>query len=869
MTTEPWRTAALALIDAGTPVLPIRPALDANGEWDPTGGTYHTGYWLPSGWPDTPADPAVLGRWKPGWGLIALGGHAVDFVDIDAHHDGLDSWDEFELLYGRVATYGLASTPSGGRHLLTAPLETGPRANTAKGLDVRGRGGMVFIAPTRKVSKATGKVGSYEWVELPHDLDAVTPEPLRDDLVEFAGWAPRKAEPTAPTVDLPPYEELDPLSQANADARLAGLRDHWRTKFRAMESWDEGYSDEFGGWEKNMADGAFALAAAAAAPWLPYDEDQAQEDFLEWAAPLMTNTLDPREKWEAQRARAFSDPLHWPVIDTPMDLDDLFADLDLADEDPSAPFVLPELIDVWLPQSIDDHGLAAEALAALRPRYRFSSQGRSWVAYRPEKLAWEEWQAQGNQTRALLDALTDKMPDGKPVELQQVKDQATGRLRKQTVREALSSHGTEANWQHERKRMLTDDATRARIARFVEDRALHTPSALCDASELDQDAEVLWAGGRPYDLRRSGEVPTIAADVPLDTPHLSTASCAPSPGPTPKFDRLVSAIYPDPEDRKLVLNLLGLSLTGVSDRAFGHLTGPSGSGKSTLMFTLVGLFGSYGSAVSAGLVDGSGETRFHMASLRGVRLAYIDDLSAIGRKEASATKKLVTGGRLMSERKGKDAVSVLMTHTLWISSNDVFPVDDAAVAARLRRLESSDALCPEKSGLLTSEVEAVVGPFMEGAPRQATLREEGPAILALLMRHAAEYLRHPSAALRVPDHTRERIEDEVVESNPVAQWVAAECVELPSGVPGSRTRALRDAYAEWASAKSFEHGDHNFYEVLTPQKFGARLNDLGYRVARNKQFDHDLGYAVPVRLGLMLKSEWAAQQEVALTASTS
>lgn len=185
----------------GVPVFLARPALDDSGEWDPAGGTGGSGYLLPKGWQDTTADPAVLDAYRPGMAVCAVMGHGVDGLDVDPRHEGDRTRDGLAAAGLWPRSYGRARTPSGGTHDLIRSLSVASRDNVAPGLDVKaghdGRGhGFLFIAPTVKLSKATGELAAYRW-ESPPDLDAL--DALDDTGRTIAGMIAASRTPTTPT----------------------------------------------------------------------------------------------------------------------------------------------------------------------------------------------------------------------------------------------------------------------------------------------------------------------------------------------------------------------------------------------------------------------------------------------------------------------------------------------------------------------------------------------------------------------------------------------------------------------------------------------------------------------------------------------
>jgi len=176
--------AAGRLISLGVPMFVAQPALNG-GLWDPRGGTGGCGYMLPSRWQNSTCDLAVLdpeaGGWRPGWALCAVMGHTLDLLDIDPRNGGDDSRDTLVAQGVWPAVLGRAATPSGGTHEFVKALAVGSRDAVRAGFDVKGGRpdgtgrGFAFVAPTVKLSKTTGRIQPYEWIDPPHSA------PLADD----------------------------------------------------------------------------------------------------------------------------------------------------------------------------------------------------------------------------------------------------------------------------------------------------------------------------------------------------------------------------------------------------------------------------------------------------------------------------------------------------------------------------------------------------------------------------------------------------------------------------------------------------------------------------------------------------------------
>jgi hypothetical protein len=173
------------LIAAGIPVFAAAPNSDKPGE-------YH----LPKAWEQTRPDPSVLERWRPGWALAAVGGHAADFLDIDPRGGGRESEKELRMQGQFPRSFGRQETPSGGDHHLISATGERKRTGFMPGLDLQSGGptdehgkngrGFVYIAPTVRPSKAPetlGQLRAYRWAERP-DLELLDEFRGSDDSTE-------------------------------------------------------------------------------------------------------------------------------------------------------------------------------------------------------------------------------------------------------------------------------------------------------------------------------------------------------------------------------------------------------------------------------------------------------------------------------------------------------------------------------------------------------------------------------------------------------------------------------------------------------------------------------------------------------------
>lgn len=208
---------ARRLVKAGVPVFVAPPAADSP-----------LGFKLPPRWETSTPNLDVVNRWKPGWALAAVCGHALDVLDVDPRNGGDAGAAGLRAAGMWPNSYGQAATPSGGTHDLIAPLRVG-KGVPAEGVDLQGGRedgtgrGFVFIAPTVRVAKDgphKGKPTPYRWIVEP-DVDRLAESVTTDDsgaaIAERARRGDRKPDPIPAAV--PGADATEAL------ARVQQLRD--------------------------------------------------------------------------------------------------------------------------------------------------------------------------------------------------------------------------------------------------------------------------------------------------------------------------------------------------------------------------------------------------------------------------------------------------------------------------------------------------------------------------------------------------------------------------------------------------------------------------------------------------------------------
>jgi putative DNA primase/helicase len=134
----------------------------------------------PHGVTDASKDPDVVRAWwqRTPTANIGLATGEIVVLDFDAHKPGYGGADLLTLLTEEYPTV-TADTPSGGVHLLFAARPglrlTNARGLLPKGVDVRGHGGYIVVAPS--VFARNGTSGAWRW-RTGREPWAVQPAPL-------------------------------------------------------------------------------------------------------------------------------------------------------------------------------------------------------------------------------------------------------------------------------------------------------------------------------------------------------------------------------------------------------------------------------------------------------------------------------------------------------------------------------------------------------------------------------------------------------------------------------------------------------------------------------------------------------------------
>src|SRR5690606_5596480 len=294
--------------------------------------------------------------------------------------------------------------------------------------------------------------------------------------------------------------------------------------------------------------------------------------------------------------------------------------------------------------------------------------------------------------------------------------------------------------------------------------------------------------------------------------------------PTPLWDALTEAVWPDESVRKWALRVLSVAFTGEPAAVLPVLTGEGGSGKTSIVETLTHVLGDYGHVLEPTVLHAdSNKHGTYVYSLMGKRLAYVDEGPAESKAGTERLKMLTGGAKLQANQMRKDVVEFSPTHTLVMTTNYDPNVTDPALLRRLRIIPCNT---PEA---LVRPARAALGTFTDS---KAAIHREGPGILAKMIREAALWLGDRESA-------------DLAE----APASVAEYVELLQEDQDTVGRFLKDCTVEGQLYTDSEMLAADSYRVFVAWQEYQRLHPR--HIIGNRRFGKELkSKAIPSRKGM-------------------
>lgn len=715
-------------------------------------------------------DPDRLHRYwaqNPDHGMcIATGpGSGIVAIDIDTYHGGEESWRELLARLGveEVETVE-AVTGGGGRHLLYAhPNDGGPVITNAAhalppGVDVRGDGGQIVVAPT--IHPTTG--ARYEW-EVAHDpLDGY---PVAD----MPAWLAELLRTPAPA------------QEARRERGVYAGGDSIVDRFNAEHTWPELLEPR--GWTfhsaRNDTAGRFELwtrpgkePREGASASLYYLGSDVLKVFTSSAAPLVGGETytrfgfwaalehggdhsaagrEARLKINAIAASPKPTTTKAPTLVTTIEP---LADAD-QDADPAIPGQHPFSDLGNARRLVDDHG----------HDLRYAPQLGTWLAWDGRRWAEDVTGEADRRAKAVVDGFYTQL--------------AT--LAGEESRKKLAAHWMRSQAAPRLEAMV-------RLARTE-------PGVPVTVAELDADPWLLNTETGAIDLR-TGEITcgerrllvTKLASITVDP----AAQC-----PTWRWF-LDWAMRGDEQLVGFLQRAVGYSLTGsVGEQCLFFLHGSGENGKSTFLNVLQRLAGDYALAAEADLLLATTHERHStgIADLVGRRLVVVQETDD-GRRLAEATVKQLTGGdTIRARRMRQDNFEFRPTHKLWMAANHRPMVrgTDHGIWRRIRMVPFEAAVAPGERdpGLLDR------------------LLTELPGILNWALEGARQWL---ADGLRPPDAVLQATQEYRTEQDHVGRFVADICTLAPTVCVSAKD--LRTAYEAWCE----ENGERAWSaKAMAPQ----------------------------------------------------
>jgi putative DNA primase/helicase len=371
-------------------------------------------------------------------------------------------------------------------------------------------------------------------------------------------------------------------------------------------------------------------------------------------------------------------------------------------------------------------------------------------------------------------------------------------------------------------------------------------NAMCRLAQSDERIVINLTelDARPYELNTPGGIIDLRTGKlhPPDPArmHSRSTACAPDPEmPAPRWERFLAETFAgEPELSTYIQRLLGLSLIGeVLEQKLPFPYGAGANGKTTLLNTtqkIIGLGdGGYSISAPAEILLNTRNTDHPatIAQLSGARLVVTSELEE-GQQFAEGRVKQLTGSDPINARfMARNPFTFIPTHTLWLHANHR-PAVKAGGPAFWRRI----ALIPFIHTVPLEQRDTTLEGYL--------IREEGPAILAWLVRGCAAYL---AGGLIVPTSVTEAVDAYQLDQDTVTRFVRDMCSVAAHTHPDYRIKVsdLRNEYEQWChyegespvNRKAFTQDLRTAFGVYSERTSDARW----YAGIRMKVADGGLG----------------------------
>lgn len=711
-------------------------------------GKHPHGPSVPRGVSEASGDPDLLRQWflvdAPEANIgVALDGLLV--VDVDPRNGGDRS---LAALGYRLPPTMHADTGGGGQHFVyRAPA--GPvlkRAPLGPGIDIKtGAGSYIIVAPS---VHRTG--GLYRWTDL-RDPAEVT----GDLLVALQ-------PPRAVVLAAPKQVSLTGAEAERATKVYEGQLRRIRADFAAMRNaavpdmtayrgpgWNQGTYD-LACWLVRLANAAWSPLSLADAHQLLMAEAPRDPGFTDadvdgcWRSATRTvgseASILPAPRYpEVREFIPRASPAR-PQNGSGSAQEATATVTDLATRERPVEAV----VEASLPRS--DDGNALLLVERFGDRIRYCPERGAWLAWAADEARWDWCEAGGGVIREYGKRVARSLP-------------STGDGAVAHKTRSLGAGGTSA--------MLLQASTDSRV--------------VVRLADLDADPYALNTPGGVVDLRTGLLAPSDAAGM-----HTRSTSVAPDFAmPTPRWDTFLADTFAGHEELTgYVQRLAGYSATGlVIHHVLPFAYGAGQNGKSIALDVLRAVLGTYGGTVPAGFLmartNPAHETE--IARLSGLRFVICSEVNQTDKFDEARVKLLTGGDPIAARFMRADYFEFEPTHHLWLMGNHQPKVGSGGDSfwRRLRMIPFANRVPDEKK--------------IDGLDR-LLIEEEGPGILAWIIRGAAEALR---SRLATPPSVMAATEVYAREEDALARF-AADCLHFGGGHHVKIDTALvRRAYEDW------------------------------------------------------------------------
>jgi hypothetical protein len=330
--------------------------------------------------------------------------------------------------------------------------------------------------------------------------------------------------------------------------------------------------------------------------------------------------------------------------------------------------------------------------------------------------------------------------------------------------------------------------------------------------DMDQDPEEFWAGGVCWDLRACRET-LVPRDYLSNPVHLHSAPVLPDENvPTPLWDKLLEAVWPDEHIREWALTCLAAGLTGDPKKIIPVLQGDTNRGKTTVAKALINVLGTYAGVLNPKTIDATASMHDTvLMELMGRRLVFLDEGVKRGQYSTARLKRLAGGGEITANRMHKDPVTFSPTHTLVIAINpdEEMPLADPAIISRIRYIPCDG-----------NPDEVIAASIPLGYFKSKGWLDERAGVLAGMMKRCAALINDPAilAKENTPYTAQIAEADEVSSQDDVLRWFLEASTDCPEGFAA---RDLFIAFREWTRETK---GDRAF--IPSEKKFCLRMDEL-------------------------------------------